>query len=242
MSEFWAYADLLPDEGPLALSPEESRHVSARRLRVGDALVAFDGRGKLGKARLESASKREAVVCVEEIREQPRGDAGFILASAIPKGDRLSSMLPMLSQLGLQTWQPLVLEESVAMRLDPSAPRLRRILIESAKVARRPWLLAVEVPCSLADAIARHGERGPIRFGDREGAPAGRSGDAGLMAIGPEAGFSAAEHALLRSSGAEAICLAPYNLRIETAAVAAAAVHVISEPHEAPGQVGSGRS
>ena len=64
-------------EGPIVLSPEESRHVSARRLRVGDALVAFDGRGKLGKARLESASKREAVVCVEEIREQPRGDSGF---------------------------------------------------------------------------------------------------------------------------------------------------------------------
>ena len=62
------------------------------------------------------------------------------------------------------------------------------------------------------------------------------------MAIGPEAGFSPVEHALLRDSGAEAVRLAPYNLRIETAAVAAAAVHVISEPHEAPGQVGSGRS
>ena len=239
MSEFWAHTDLLEAEGPIVLSPEESRHVTARRLRVGDALVAFDGRGKLGTARLESTTKREAVVFVEEIREQPSIDSAFVLASAIPKGDRLSTMLPMLSQLGLEIWQPLILEESVAQRIDPSAPRIRRILIESAKVARRAWLLHVEPPCSLAVAIARYGERGPICFGDREGGPARRSGEVGLMAIGPEAGFSRGERALLQDSGAEAVRLAAYNLRIETAAVAAATVHALetSELDEAESQV-----
>jgi len=45
MSELWCYAESLPDEGEVVLSAEEARHVSARRLKVGDKLVVFDGAG-----------------------------------------------------------------------------------------------------------------------------------------------------------------------------------------------------
>ena len=40
MSEFWAHTDLLEAEGPIVLSPEESRHVTARRLRE-EAFLAW---------------------------------------------------------------------------------------------------------------------------------------------------------------------------------------------------------
>ena len=42
--------------------------------------------------------------------------------------------------------------------------------------------------------------------------------------VGPEAGFSEEERASLRAAGAEALSFADFNLRIETAAIAAAAL------------------
>ena len=84
----------------------------------------------------------------------PAPSEGPVIASAVPKGDRLSTMLQMLSQLGVRVWQPLVLEHSVVRRVDPEAARLRRILVESAKLARRPWLLEIRPPLGLDALLA----------------------------------------------------------------------------------------
>ena len=69
--------------------PDEARHIAERRLRVGDSLIVFDGRGHRANARIESLGKNSTVVAVESIEEGARPDSGFVLASAIPKGDRL---------------------------------------------------------------------------------------------------------------------------------------------------------
>ncbi len=220
MSTFWAFEEAPVAVGECVLSADESRHLAARRLRPGDPLVVFDGAGATGKARLIEATKRAARVEVESVEHTPATSEGPLIASAVPKGDRLSTMLQMLSQLGARVWQPLVLEHSVVRSVDPAAPRLRRILVESAKVARRPWLLEVRAPLGL-DALLGAPRSGSARFGDREGAPGALPADCGLVVIGPEAGFSDAERAELASADVLPVAFAPYNLRIETAAIAA---------------------
>lgn len=222
MSELWVWAGALEKSGSLVLSPDEARHISARRLRVGDALVVFDGRGRWAEARLESVEKRAAVIEVGRTTFVPKPKASPILASAIPKGDRLGTMLQMLSQLGLGVWQPLLLEDSAVRKLDPKAARLHRILVESAKVARRSWCLEVRAPLSLEVVLANASADSKICFGDREGEPSGFDSEVGLMLIGPEAGFSDSERSLLAEAGARARSFGSHNLRIETAAVAAA--------------------
>lgn len=221
MSEFWAYVERLERPGPIALQPDEARHVAARRSRIGDALVVFDGRGRTATARIEALGKHTTSVTVEAISESERPAEKFVLASAIPKGDRLSTQLQMLSQLGLDAWQPLILQDSAVRTLDPTAARLVRILIESCKVARRAWRLDVRTPCSLEAALARVPEDVSIYFGDREGATTGLDSRAAWVAIGPEAGFSDAERAALRKAGGRSRSFGAHNLRIETATVAA---------------------
>jgi 16S rRNA (uracil1498-N3)-methyltransferase len=128
----------------------------------------------------------------------------------------------MLTQLGVVVWQPLVLDESVVRKLDPASSRLDRILLESCKVARRPWRLEVRAPCRLDDVLAERPEGASVCFGDREGGPAPSTAAPAVMVIGPEAGLSESERRALRASDAQPVSLGPYNMRIETAAAAAA--------------------
>lgn len=232
MSVFWAWTEDELAPGSLELSADESRHLAARRLREGDPLVVFDGRGGVAAARLEGGARRAIRVRVETVETAPPPMGDFVIASAVPKGDRLSTMLQMLSQLGAPVWQPLILEHSVVRKLDPASPRLRRILVESAKVARRPWLLEVRPPASLEGALdaapaadaaeATDASPGACCFGDREGAAGPLPADCRQVLIGPEAGFSDAEREVLSRAGVGPVSFGTHNLRIETAAVAAA--------------------
>lgn len=225
MSVFWAYVEDLAGEGEIGLPADEAKHLGARRLRLGDALVVFDGAGTTGTARVTSLAKRDVRVEVETIARTEAPRDTLVVASAIPKGDRLSTMLQMMTQLGVGAWQPLVLEQSVVRSIDPDAPRLRRILVESAKVARRPWLLEVAAPVALDAVLAELPAGHAACFGDREGSVSAWRGDTRCVFIGPEAGFTENERRAFVAAEVAPVRFAGDNLRIETAAVAAAAVH-----------------
>lgn len=225
MSVAWFFVEEGVQPGPLVLSADESRHVGSRRLRAGDEIVVFDGLGRRATARIEGGGRKAIEVSVGEVETLPPPIEAFGIASAIPKGDRLTTMLQMWTQLGLEIWQPLILDESAVRRFDPEAPRTRRILIEGCKVARRAWPLRILPPRSLDEALALHGPDAAVYYGDRGGrlgAPfvGGAAGRAWVF-VGPEAGFSAGEIEALRSARADALRFAETNLRIETAAVAA---------------------
>ncbi len=230
MSECWVWIEELAGSGSIALAPDEARHLVARRLRVGASLVVFDGLGHVAPARIESLGRPSTRVHVDAISEVARPDSSFMLASAIPKRDRLSTMLQMLTQLGLACWQPLVLQDSVVRKLDPTSSRLIRILIESCKVSRRAWRLDVRVPCSLEEVLAKRSSAESVYFGDRKGPALGFDRAAGLAVVGPEAGFSDFERRILQGVGAQPRSFGAHNLRIETAAVAATvALHLNRE-------------
>ena len=230
MSTPWIYVEALDAPGAIDIEGDELRHLAARRLRVGDSVVVFDGRGALGEARLLRLERRRATLEVDRVEGpvEPAGEAGsgLVLASAIPKGERLSVMLQMLTQIGVDRWQPLLLDDSAVRKLDADGRRLRRILIEACKVARRPVVMRVDPPCSLDELLADSVEGDPssVWFGDREGRRGASLGCARLIVIGPEAGFSERERSLLEASGARAVSFGPHNLRIETAAIAGASL------------------
>jgi len=225
VSALWAWLETLDAAGVHALPADEARHVAARRLRPGDPLVVFDGQGRLGRAEIETITRRSVELRVIEIEERDPPASGLVVASAIPKGERLSTMLQMSTQLGTSAWQPLVLAESVVRKLDVESARMRRILVEACKVARRSHLLEVHPPRSLEQALASEADAGPLYFGDREAHEIGIDPGPARIFIGPEAGFTEFERECLRDHGARPRALAPHNLRIEVAVVAAAAAH-----------------
>lgn len=224
MSLLWVHVPELADGARIALPAEESRHVVSRRLREGDALVAFDGAGSTAAGRIEGLSKRSVEIRLGRVERDPPPRMRFGLASAIPKGERLATMLPMLIQLGLEVWQPLVLADSVVRSLDPEAARLQRIGIESCKVARRSWRMQMRPPISLEAALDGRLGDATLFYGDRLGTRAGLGAAPTWVFIGPEAGFTQSEIRVLEAAGARPRCFGAHNLRIETAAVAATAL------------------
>jgi 16S rRNA (uracil1498-N3)-methyltransferase len=240
LSALWVHVEELAGGDRVSLGADEVRHVGSRRLREGDALVAFDGRGATAPARVVRLARSSVEIELAEVERHAPIETGFVLASAIPKGERLSTMLSMLVQLGLECWQPLVLEDSAVRRIDVEAPRLRRIVIEGCKVARRPWAMRLLPPLGLDEALDRRPAEAAIYHGDREGGAVGIEAGPGWLFIGPEAGFSDRERARLAAAGAKACQLGTHNLRIETAAIAGAVAHFLARAGATEGGRGHG--
>jgi len=84
--------------------------------------------------------------------------------------------------------------------------------------------LQVLPPVGLEQAISDCEAGMALYYGDREADRADFELSSGRIFIGPEAGFTSDERGALQAAGASALRLGPYNLRIETAAVAAMVV------------------
>src|SRR5688572_4169822 len=117
MSEPRFYCETLPAPGEVArLHGDEARHAAAsRRLKAGDMLWLFDGRGAVARARFQALHDRgrEVETVVEEKQQLPRPQPEIHLAAALPKGDRAAVLLDMATQLGISAFTPLLCEHGV---------------------------------------------------------------------------------------------------------------------------------
>lgn len=236
MAAPWFHLDPLPDAGAVWLSKDEAKHATgARRLGEGDSVVLFDGRGTLATATLLGTRDRRGDVeaRIDSIERQEPISPRIELATALPKGDRLSTLLDMATQAGVDHLIPLRCEWGVVKPHGETPERWQRIAIESAKQSRRAWVPTFGAPMTVAEAC-RGGEGCRVMLAHPGGAPIGaimeswgsRSAAGGSpstvrVLIGPEGGFSEAELEVAAASGAERVSLSPHVLRIETAAVVA---------------------
>lgn len=214
--------------GELCLDPDESRHAAAAlRLTAGDAVRLVDGAGGVGEG-VVSATGRRVSVRVERVRREPPGPA-WPLAVAVcpPKGDRWDELLRALCELGVGRILPLQAARSVR-RLSGTA-RERRVLREALKQCRRAWLPELAAPAGLAAVASAPARR--ILLDPGGGRPQPGRPEPTVLIIGPEGGFSDEELAALEAAGAERVRLTDGILRIDTAALAAAAVWAAAWEH-----------
>jgi len=236
VSEPFFYCPSLNEtDGNATLTGGEARHAGgARRLRPGDRVTLFNGHGLTAVAELVAIRGRglTADFHVREHHHQPPPRSGIHLACALPKGDRLSTLLDMGTQLGMASFTPLMCEHSVVRPGAVAIERWQRICLEACKQSRRAWLPSLRSaadPGSVAREAAIHGA--PVWIAH----PDGRTLDAKSFGgehdrwflIGPEGGFTNAEIAAAEAHGAHRVGLGEGILRIETAALALlAATHL----------------
>jgi 16S rRNA (uracil1498-N3)-methyltransferase len=194
---------------PAILSPEESRHaLRALRLSAGDRVTVFDPR-ESWSGEIESTAGQVTVRLLDKLGtpELPR----VIVAAAVPKGARLDWMIEKLAELGVWEFVPVRFARSVTEPGEGKRKRLEKIAVAAAKQSGAPVMRispqkgVEELP---ADAtLASPGSELPL-------APGG-----GCVIVGPEGGLTPAEESRFPRRGS----LGPTILRIETAAVVAAA-------------------
>ncbi|MDJ0974831.1 MAG: RsmE family RNA methyltransferase [Planctomycetota bacterium] len=229
-----AFAPDLPEAGPVTLDADESGHlVRSRRARAGDPVVLFDGAGTTRFGRLTTADARAAVVEVEGPYADREPGRPIRIATAMPEAGRADALVSSLAELGVATLKPLTFARSPSGRdALPArrADRWARIVREAAKVNGRARFLEIAAPGAFETWVAS-GAAPVVLLDPDPAAPrlvdalAGAGGDAlPWLVVGPEGGFTDAERDAARRRDAGVARLGATALRVQTAAVAAAAV------------------
>jgi 16S rRNA (uracil1498-N3)-methyltransferase len=221
--------------GELVLDANEARHLrDVLRLEAGASVEAFDDAGNVATGVL-IAIGRHLAVNVESLREPSPRAFELIIAAAVPKGERADWMIEKLSELGVAEFIPLAAARSVVLPEGKNKrERWMRIATEAAKQSRRSGVMRINELTNLQDVI---------RLIDATNHEVGwyfsTGGDARSIVtvvaklqeirsivalIGPEGGWTDDELAAFANAGLTPVRLTGTVLRVETAAVAAAAV------------------
>jgi 16S rRNA (uracil1498-N3)-methyltransferase len=218
-----------PVDGRAELVGDEARHL-ARVLRaaIGDAVAVFDGRGSEWPARVTSIGRDRVGLDVGPPLAAAAPPLPLTLAVALPKGDRQKWLVEKLTELGCARLVPLVTTRGVAEATPAAIERLGRAAIEACKQCGRTTLLEIAPPATLAAMLADRDPGALALVADPAGESLGTllAGHTGavLALVGPEGGFTAEELAAAEAAGWRRVSLAPHILRVETAAIALAAV------------------
>ncbi len=184
----------------------------------------FDDAGQSAIGQLIFDSNSTASVAVDTVVAATESFA-LTIAAAVPKGERSDWMIEKLSELDVACFIPLATERSVVLPGGTSKRgRWERLAVEAAKQSRRAGVMRVEALTPVAAAMNPGWylatEPGAIPIGKMLGTQRTEL----RLFIGPEGGWTDAERAAFDAAGLTAVALTHTILRIETAAVAAAAV------------------
>lgn len=201
------------------------------RLRDGELLTLFDGRGGEYGARITAFRRNAVQVDVQEHRAIERESTlDLTLAQGISRGERMDWVIQKATELGVRRIIPVLTERSV-VRLDErqSERKLqhwRAIVISACEQCGRNTLPELMEPLELYGTFQTVepdfvrvllSPSGTLRAGDL-GHPARIA-----VLIGPEGGLAEREQEAAVSAGFKEVQLGARILRTETAAIAALA-------------------
>jgi len=225
--------------GALALTGSEAHHArDVLRMRIGEKLVIFNGRGREITAEVVDLGNDEIGLRKLHEAETPPLQCRIILGQAIPKGKNMDFIVQKAVEIGAAEIVPIISDRTVVQVDAQSAAqkqsKWKQIAVEAAKQCGQNWLPHVHAPRKLAEVFssvtgesfdlqligslqpgARHLKKVLADYSsERQHRPR-----TVLMLVGPEGDFTPAELALAHRHGCQPITLGPIVLRVETAAI-----------------------
>ena len=227
-------------EPAVTLREEEAHHLlHVLRAAPGLRVTLFDGSGAEFDAEVAGCGRSTVELKILDRREVSR-ELPFTLTIgvALPKGDRQRWLAEKAVELGVARLVPLHTERSQATGDKPS-DKLARYVIEASKQCGRNRLMQIEplrgwVEWLQLPTTNNQSSAGSPRLwlADPNGSPIhredGKDHRSTFIAIGPEGGLTDDEVAAAQAAGWESVSLGPRVLRVETAAIALAAI--LAEP------------
>jgi len=219
--------------GEVRLPPAQSLHLrDVLRLRTGDWVEAFDDAGASADAEIVAANVSQVTLSITSIRPPPPTAATWTVACAVPKGPRADWLVEKLSELGATAFIPLITHRSVAAPQGAEKfARWTRLASQAARQSSRTGVMRIDPLRPLADAVAAIAKdsTGWYFSTDPQATPitqlvSENPPPALTMFIGPEGGWTDAEIELFKAANLTPVRLTSTTLRIETAALTAAAL------------------
>jgi len=217
--------------GDLALPASQAHHLrDVLRLQAGEKIDVFDNAGNRANAAIVQCDAAGVTVRIAAIAAAEKSVGRLRIASAVPKSNRADWLAEKLSEIGVDEWLPLHCQRGVVLPEGKNKfARWQRLAVEAAKQSGRTSAMSIGELITPADLLAN---RSPITWylSPRESLPifdalkpiSARSDL--LVLIGPEGGWTEEEIELFRAADIPPVQLTDTILRIETAALTAAAV------------------
>ena len=216
------------------VSPGEIHHLThVLRMRAGDELEIFNGRGEEIRGVIESISAMQVEVNVLERRAEKKTSAFVTLACAVPKKAKFESIIEKCTELGVDEIIPMrtartevILEKE---RMERKSTRYQAVAVNAAKQSARATVPVVHPQRSFKDVIgsfdskvlrvilALDGERKSLKDLIQE---AGEFNHV-VFLVGPEGDFTRQELDAALSAGFVPATLGETILKVDTAAITA---------------------
>lgn len=210
--------------------PDHAAHHAREvlRLRPGEAVRVFDGRGTEFEAVIETLHRRQALLHLgHAVEARPEAPLRLVLAVSVLRGDRMEWIVQKATELGVASVRPVVTARTDAAArpalLGTRQERWDKVASGAAEQCGRAVVPEVAPTCRLSELMAEPFEGRRLIFCETGGAPL-RSlspASAALVLVGPPGGWEAAEIEQAERAAFERLALGPRILRTETAAVAA---------------------
>src|SRR5438094_9771596 len=225
--------------GACTIIGSEAHHArDVLRMRVGEKLVLFNGRGHEITAEIVDLGVDEIGLKKLHEAETPPLQCRIVLGQAIPKGKNMDLIVQKAVEIGAAEIAPIISDRTVVQVNSESAAqkqsKWQQIAVEAAKQCGQNWLPLVHTPKKLAELFSAAAVQsfdlrliGSLQpdaqhfkkiLADYSSEHQHRPRSV-LMLVGPEGDFTPAELALARRYGCQPITLGPIILRVETAAI-----------------------
>ncbi|TAE77774.1 MAG: 16S rRNA (uracil(1498)-N(3))-methyltransferase [Verrucomicrobia bacterium] len=212
-----------------ALIGDEAKHAAqVLRVRRGDRVTVFDGRGRSAAAEVLEVGKAELLLQLGDAVSRPPLLPEIRLAQAVPKGKTMDLVVQKAVELGVAAIQPLITRHTVVQVDGDDAARKsqkwQRVALEACKQCGQDLLPEVASVRDFAEWLPS--EQGELRIiaslfpGARplreilRGASVPRTV---TFLVGPEGDFSQEEGAAAVAAGFQPASLGEIVLRAETA-------------------------
>ena len=229
------FCDTINQNGAVIISDIQFRHIArVLRLKQGDIVELFDGKGTIAQAIIEKIAKDSALLKVQDKKIfDSENRRKIIIAASIAKAHKFELIVAKCTELGIDRIIPVIFQRTVKQAdSEMSARRFESIAVESTKQCGRIFLPLIDKPLNFVKALENLQAEYPkakIIFGSlEENTGSIINFDFGaedvIVFIGPEGGLTEAEENLLKKVDAKAVRITDTILRIETAAIAFASI------------------
>jgi len=244
----------LPDLQQPELTGHEAYHaIHVLRLKPGDALTVFDGRGHEAQARIAEIAKDSVRLTILQHSATPALPCRITLAQAIPKKS-MDLIVQKATELGVADIVPLLSDRTV-VKINKDSKRMERwhdIALDACKQCGNNWLPVIQPPQPAHDFLTSlpaydlklvaslQPDAEPLKTIlsstpslQYSTSPPRRLAVSPLrpsapfsvlLLIGPEGDFTPAELSLAKHAGCMPLSLGPLVLRAETAAIYALSI------------------
>lgn len=154
----WSYVQDLTSDITVIEDAEAHHVLNVLRMREGDELTLFDGRGRLAIAVITGRTRR-SVTCRLKSRTQATDSPGESLTvyASPPKGERLRWMVEKLTELGVTRLVLLETTHSVVIPGESRLEKLQAAVIAACKQSRRARMMDLQPLRAFADVVKELG-------------------------------------------------------------------------------------